>query len=95
MPGKRKLSAEERHLRAKIAAHSRVCRPDYDGRAATEKARATAYENRCREVDPELQLSPKERDRKARAAQSLLMYKGRFEALRARRQGKGQRAKDA
>lgn len=79
------MSAEERHIRAKIAALQRVCRPDYDGRAATEPARKAAFENRLREVDPDNRLSDEERNRKARAAQSLLMYKGRYERLRSRK----------
>lgn len=79
------MTPEERRIRAKIAALERVCRPDYDGRAATEPARRAAFENRCREVDPDNRLSDAERSRKARNRQSLLMYRGRLERLRSRK----------
>ena len=60
------LSAEQRALRARIAALTRAAL--YDGTAVTAKARSTFLESFEHAVDPSGALAPEERIRRANAA---------------------------
>lgn len=61
------MTANDRILRARIAAHTRWAN-ETDPQAATAPARKAAYERFERQVDPDGVLSPSERSRRAEHA---------------------------
>lgn len=77
------LSAEERRLRARIAAHAKHAR--YDPRESLAPAREAFLERFRREVDPEGVLPADERERRARHALRAHMLRLAFASARARR----------
>ena len=79
MAAPKNLTAEERRLRAKVAAHARHSRRGDDSVTAAELA---PYEL---EVDPLGVLPADERCRRARHAMKAAFYRREFEALKAAR----------
>lgn len=78
------LTPEERVLRAKIAAHTKWATTD-DRTEATAAARA-AFENRFhRQVDPDNQLDPEERNRRAESARRAYFNRMALLSAKARR----------
>lgn len=59
------LTPQQRALRARIAANSRVAKPDYDPREATRPATRARWQRYEAQVDPEGKLSPEARRKKA------------------------------
>jgi hypothetical protein len=64
-PDRSKNSSYHKRLRAKIAANRRVSAPGYDGQAATKAARLASWAARENRVDPDGELSPDVRHRRA------------------------------
>lgn len=88
------LSPSERRLRAQIAAHESWARTP-DRAARTAAARQAALDRFEREVDPNGELVPEERARRAAHARKAYFTRLAFKSVRARRQGKDQSAGDA
>jgi hypothetical protein len=77
------MTPEQRRMRARIAAHARWARVA-DRSAATEVARSAALRRFETEVDPDGVLSPAERHKRARNAQSAHMAKMSYARSRKR-----------
>lgn len=84
---KPKLTAEQRRLRAQIAANTRWA--NADPVAGTAEARQRFLDRFAREVDPNGTLTAEERARRARSALSAHMQRLAFRSskVRARRRG--------
>lgn len=80
------LTPEQRSMRARIAAHARWAKED--PKPAAQRMRSGIIARFEREVDPEGQLPPAERRRRAEAARRAHMTRLAFASSKAR----GQRA---
>jgi hypothetical protein len=76
------LSAEQRRIRAQIAAHTRWARQD--PREAMPKVRAGVEKHFLDEVDPDRRLPEAERQRRARAAMRAHMKRLALASSKAR-----------
>jgi hypothetical protein len=75
---KSELTAHQRALRARIAANERVARPGYDPHEATRPA-TQAHWARCYDlVDPDRNIAPEERTRRAKAKWQADMARARL-----------------
>lgn len=83
------LTAKERSLRAKIAAHT--LHATRDSREVTSKARETFLSRFEREVDPTGTLPPEERTRRAEHARKAYFARLALRSARVRRSTKEQR----
>jgi len=81
------LTAEQRSMRARIAANTRWSRES--GKANAERASRGLRARFEREVDPDGTLPPAERDRRARAAYRAHMTRLAFASSKARAVRKG------
>ena len=81
--GRQGLSPAERSLRARVAAHAMHAR--HDARATTAKARAAFLLRFERQVDPEGQLPPAERQRRAQQLRSAYFAQLALASAKARR----------
>ncbi|WP_436792611.1 hypothetical protein [Actinospongicola halichondriae] len=82
------LTPTQRTLRAQIAAHTRWANDDPV--AGTEKARAAFLDKFEREVDPDGDLEPGERARRAAHARKAHFKRLAFKSAKARRSGPGE-----
>lgn len=80
------LTPEQRVMRARIAASTRWAK-ESDRRAATQAARLAALERFAREVDPNNELDPAERARRAGHAQRAHMMRLALQSSKARARG--------
>lgn len=77
------LTPAQRSMRARIAALTRVCAPDYDPHQATAAAEQGKWRKYELQVDPEGSLAPPERRRRATAAWQADMTRARYRKSRA------------
>ncbi len=84
-----RLTASQRTLRARIAAYT--LHAQRDPRQTTAAARAAFLDRFERDVDPQLQLAPDERRRRAEAARKAYMSRLALASARARTQRRGSR----
>ncbi len=76
------LTPAQRSLRARIAALSRVSKPDYDPHAATRAANSARWERYFDQVDPQRKLPADQRLHKAKAAWRADMDRARLRSSR-------------
>jgi hypothetical protein len=86
MPGTQTdpLTPEQRSLRARIAAHEKWAQTS-DPTAATDAARRAFADRFTREVDPNNELPPAERERRAAHARKAYYTRLAFASAKARR----------
>ncbi len=76
------LSKSQRQLRARLGAYTRASQ--YDGKAVTAKARQTFLDQFEQQVDPDKQLPPAERARRAQAARKAHFTRLAMKSAKAR-----------
>jgi len=82
------LTADERRLRAQLAAHAAHAK--HGGRHMTRKARAAFDQRFLDEVDPDRELSQEDRERRAAHARRAYFHRLALKSATARRERAGQ-----
>lgn len=84
------MTAAERSMRARIAAHSRLANASEADRRDMTAAARQAFEDRWeRQVDPDGQLTPDERSRRAEHAKAAHFQRMALRSAQARRRRSG------